>query len=324
MSDIKHCRLLILGSGPAGYSAAVYAARANLNPVLVTGMEQGGQLMTTTDVDNWPGDNEGVQGPDLMAAHAVARRTLRHRDDLRLHLRGRLQPTAFSAQGRQPALQLRCPDHRDRCICPVSRPAVGRGLQGQGRVGLRDLRRFFLSQSESGGDRRRQHGCRRGAVPVEYRLRGDPGAPPQCAARGEDPAGQAVRQGRKRQRDDRMGSAPWTRYWATTAALPACVSRAPRTAAPGKSTSTVCSSPSVTSRIPPYSKDNWTWRAVISRCRVEPRATPRRPRCPACLPRATSWTTCTARRSPPPAVGCMAALDAEKYLDTLAHEETRI
>ncbi|MCB1802339.1 MAG: thioredoxin-disulfide reductase [Gammaproteobacteria bacterium] len=73
MSDTKHCRLLILGSGPAGYSAAVYAARANLHPVLITGMEQGGQLMTTTDVDNWPGDNDGVQGPDLMArmqAHA--------------------------------------------------------------------------------------------------------------------------------------------------------------------------------------------------------------------------------------------------------------
>ena len=66
MSDPKHCRLLILGSGPAGYTAAVYAARANLSPVLVTGLEQGGQLMTTTDVDNWPGDNDGVQGPDLM------------------------------------------------------------------------------------------------------------------------------------------------------------------------------------------------------------------------------------------------------------------
>jgi thioredoxin reductase (NADPH) len=66
MSETKHCRLLILGSGPAGYTAAVYAARANLKPVLVTGMEQGGQLMTTTDVDNWPGDNAGVQGPDLM------------------------------------------------------------------------------------------------------------------------------------------------------------------------------------------------------------------------------------------------------------------
>jgi len=63
----KHCRLLILGSGPAGYSAAVYAARANLKPVLITGMAQGGQLMTTTEVDNWPADDAGVQGPELMA-----------------------------------------------------------------------------------------------------------------------------------------------------------------------------------------------------------------------------------------------------------------
>ncbi len=66
MSDVKHCKLLILGSGPAGYTAAIYGARANLEPVIITGMEQGGQLMTTTDVDNWPGDNEGVQGPALM------------------------------------------------------------------------------------------------------------------------------------------------------------------------------------------------------------------------------------------------------------------
>ena len=66
MSDTKHCRVLILGSGPAGYSAAVYAARANLKPVIVTGIEQGGQLMITTDVDNWPGDVEGLQGPELM------------------------------------------------------------------------------------------------------------------------------------------------------------------------------------------------------------------------------------------------------------------
>ena len=66
MTNAKHARVLILGSGPAGYSAAVYAARANLNPMLVTGVEQGGQLMTTTDVENWPGDPMGVQGPDLM------------------------------------------------------------------------------------------------------------------------------------------------------------------------------------------------------------------------------------------------------------------
>ena len=73
MSTSKHCRLLILGSGPAGWTAAVYAARANLKPVLITGLQQGGQLMTTTEVDNWPGDVHGLMGPDLMTrmqAHA--------------------------------------------------------------------------------------------------------------------------------------------------------------------------------------------------------------------------------------------------------------
>ena len=72
MNDLRHCRLLILGSGPAGYTAALYAARANLSPVLIAGINPGGQLMTTTDVDNWPGDIEGLQGPDLMT------RMLRH------------------------------------------------------------------------------------------------------------------------------------------------------------------------------------------------------------------------------------------------------
>lgn len=73
MSTTQHHRLIILGSGPAGYTAAIYAARANLNPVVITGMQAGGQLTTTTDVDNWPGDAEGVQGPELMQrmqAHA--------------------------------------------------------------------------------------------------------------------------------------------------------------------------------------------------------------------------------------------------------------
>ena len=66
MSELQHHRLIVMGSGPAGYTAALYAARANLAPVVITGMEQGGQLTTTTDVDNWPGDVEGLQGPDLM------------------------------------------------------------------------------------------------------------------------------------------------------------------------------------------------------------------------------------------------------------------
>src|SRR5690606_19568973 len=74
MSNPRHIQLLILGSGPAGYTAAIYAARANLKPVLITGIAQGGQLTTTTDVDNWPADAQGVQGPELMErflAHAV-------------------------------------------------------------------------------------------------------------------------------------------------------------------------------------------------------------------------------------------------------------
>ena len=66
MSEVQHHSLIILGSGPAGYTAAVYAARANLKPVVITGMQAGGQLTTTTDVDNWPGDVDGVQGPELM------------------------------------------------------------------------------------------------------------------------------------------------------------------------------------------------------------------------------------------------------------------
>lgn len=66
MSDIKHSKLLILGSGPAGYTAAVYAARANLNPVMITGLQQGGQLTTTTEIENWPGGDKELTGPGLM------------------------------------------------------------------------------------------------------------------------------------------------------------------------------------------------------------------------------------------------------------------
>ena len=80
MDKSKHCRLLILGSGPAGYTAAIYSARANLQPVIITGIEQGGQLMTTTDVENWPGDSDGLQGPQLME------RMLKHTETLNVEI----------------------------------------------------------------------------------------------------------------------------------------------------------------------------------------------------------------------------------------------
>ena len=93
----RHSRLIILGSGPAGYSAAVYAARANRSPLLITGVEEGGQLMTTTDVDNWPGDVEGLQGPALMKRMKRARRAIQDDDRQRPHQHGGFQPAPFHA-----------------------------------------------------------------------------------------------------------------------------------------------------------------------------------------------------------------------------------
>ena len=89
-----HARVLILGSGPAGYSAAVYAARANLKPVLITGLAQGGQLMTTTDVDNWPADFKGVQGPELME------RFLKHAERFDTEISSTRSTRSTSASGR--------------------------------------------------------------------------------------------------------------------------------------------------------------------------------------------------------------------------------
>ena len=101
MSPSKHSRLLILGSGPAGWTAAVYAARANLKPVVITGLQQGGQLMTTTEVDNWPGDAHGLMGPDLMARMQAHAERFDTEIGVRPHPHRRPVAAAVPAEGRQ-------------------------------------------------------------------------------------------------------------------------------------------------------------------------------------------------------------------------------
>ena len=103
MSSPRHAKVLILGSGPAGYTAAVYAARANLEPMLITGIAQGGQLMTTTEVDNWPADVHGVQGPDLM------QRFLEHAERFKTEIVSKPKPFSRKSKKRwadKPGLQL--------------------------------------------------------------------------------------------------------------------------------------------------------------------------------------------------------------------------
>ena len=165
----RHHRLVILGSGPAGYTAAVYAARANLKPVLITGIAQGGQLMTTTDVDNWPADAAGVQGPELMERfqkHAERFETELVFDQMH---KVRLGERPIVLEGRFRHLHLRRADHRHRRIGEVPRPALGAELHGQGRVGLRHLRRLLLQGAGRGGDRRRQHRSRGSALSCQHR-----------------------------------------------------------------------------------------------------------------------------------------------------------
>jgi thioredoxin reductase (NADPH) len=149
MTTPKHARVLILGSGPAGYSAAIYAARANLKPMLVTGVEQGGQLMTTTDVENWPADPMGVQGPDLM------QRFLQHAERFNTDI---VFDHIHTVKLQEKPIRLIGDSHEYTCdtlIIATGASAQYLGLpseslHGQGRVGLRHLRRFLLPQPGSG------------------------------------------------------------------------------------------------------------------------------------------------------------------------------
>ncbi len=204
----RHHRLLILGSGPAGYTAAVYAARANLKPVLITGIAQGGQLMTTTDVDNWPADAAGVQGPELMERfqkHAERFETEMVFDQVHTV---RLGERPIVLEGRLRHLHLRRADHRHRRLGQVPRPALGAELHGQGRVGLRHLRRLLLQGAGRGGDRRRQHRGRGSALSRQHLPQGHPRASPRQVPRREDHGRQAdeARRGRQDRARARLGA----------------------------------------------------------------------------------------------------------------------
>ncbi len=166
----QHHRLIIVGSGPAGYTAAVYAARAALTPVIITGVEVGGQMTTTTDVDNWPGDDQGVMGPELMERmkrHAERFGTkLIHNHVDRVEL------------GTRP-FRLFC--GKDEYTCDALIVATGasakylglpteEAYKGRGVSACATCDGFFFRNQPVAVDRRRQHGRRGGAVPLEHRL----------------------------------------------------------------------------------------------------------------------------------------------------------
>ena len=166
----QHHRLIIVGSGPAGYTAAVYAARAALTPVIITGVEVGGQMTTTTEVDNWPGDDKGVMGPELME------RMKRHAERFGTKLihnhvdRVELKQRPFRLFCGKDEYTCDALDRRDGRVGEVSRPADRGSVQRPRRVRVRDVRRLLLPQPTGRRRRRRQHGRRGSAVPVEHRL----------------------------------------------------------------------------------------------------------------------------------------------------------
>ena len=204
MTQPRHAKVLILGSGPAGYTAAIYAARAMLKPMLIQGSQPGGQLTITTDVENYPGFADVIQGPWLMeqmqaqAEHVGTEVVLDQIEKVDLQQRPfRLE----GALGRR--LHLRCADHLHGRAGALARHPVGGGVQGPRRVGVRHLRWLLLQGQGGGRRRRRQHRGRGGDLPHELRQARHHRAPARPLPRREDPAGSPVQEPQDR---GRLGS----------------------------------------------------------------------------------------------------------------------
>ena len=194
----NHHKLIILGSGPAGYTAAVYAARANLNPVIITGVEQGGQLMTTTEVDNWPADAEGVQGPELMArfqAHAERFGTEMIFDQIHTV---DLQNRPFTLKGDMG--EYTC----DALIVATGASAKYLGLPSEETFAGKAFPPAQLAMVSSiktrcCRSRRWQYRSRRSPLPCQYRQHCYPDSPPRQLPRRKNHGGQTDATRRRRQ-----------------------------------------------------------------------------------------------------------------------------
>ena len=191
-------RVLIIGAGPAGYTAAIYAARASLAPILVAGLQPGGQLMITTDVENYPGFADAIQGPWLMEQMEAQAAHVGTEIVHDLIIERRFQPPPVPLRRRFG----RCL-RADTVIIATGAQARWLGLPsektlpGGWRLRLRHLRRVLLSRQPRGRRRRRQHRGRGGALPDPSRRPRHPDPPPRLAAGGEDPAAPPVRKTRR-------------------------------------------------------------------------------------------------------------------------------
>ena len=197
-SHAAHERVVIIGSGPAGYTAAIYAARAMLKPLMLSGFEPGGQLMITTDVENYPGFAEPIQGPWLMEQMRAQAEHVGARIEERILSSRSTSGSVRSSSAATAAARIAA----DAIILATGAKAKWLGLpseealQGLRRLGLRDLRRLLLPRQVGHRRRRRQFRGRGGALPLQHRIRSDGRAPPRFVPRREDPAASGWRRGR--------------------------------------------------------------------------------------------------------------------------------